>query len=140
MNFLIADTGPIVALLNQKESSHAWSVQALADFDGVLLTCEPVLTETLFLLDKTHAGTDALWDMLNRGLLVISFELNQELSAVQKLKTTYRNVPMSLADACLVRMSELYPGVNLLTLDTDFQIYRKNKNEHIPCLAPWTEA
>jgi predicted nucleic acid-binding protein len=137
VSFLIADTGPLVALLNQKESSHVWSVQALADFDGVLLTCEPVLTEALFLLDKTYAGTDALWDMLNRDLLVIAFELKQELRTVQKLKAAYRNVPMSLADACLVRMSELYPGISLFTLDTDFQIYRKNKNECIPCLAPW---
>ena len=140
MNFLIADTGPLVALLNQKESAHAWSVRALTDFDGVLLTCEPVLTEALFLLDRTHAGTDALWNMLNRGLLVISFELKQELPTVQKLRTTYRNVPMSLADACLVRMSELSPGVSLFTLDSDFQIYRKNKNEPISCLAPWSLA
>lgn len=138
MNFLIADTGPLVALLNQNESAHAWSVRALTDFDGVLLTCEPVLTEALFLLDRTQAGTDALWNMLNRGLLVISFELKQELPTVQKLRTTYRNVPMSLADACLVRMSELSPGVSLFTLDSDFQIYRKNKNEPISCLAPWS--
>lgn len=138
MNFLISDTDPLVALLNRKESSHAWSVRAIADFDGVLLTCEPVLTEALFLLDKTHAGPEALWNILNWGLLVISFELKQELPAVRTLKSKYRNVPMSLADACLVRMSELYPGVNLFTLDTDFQIYKKNKNEPIPCLAPWS--
>ena len=139
MTSLIADTGPLVALLSKKESSHVWCTQALADFDGVLLTCEPVLTEAFFLLDKTHAGTGALWDMIERGLIIPAFELKQEWLAVQTLMNVYRNVPMSLADACLVRMAELHSGTGILTLDTDFQIYRKNRTEPITCLAPWSQ-
>jgi hypothetical protein len=48
----------------------------------------------------------------------------------------YQSVPMSLADACLIRMTEIYPNSILLTLDSDFQIYRKNKNEIIPLIIP----
>lgn len=137
MTRLIVDTGPLVAMLSRTETSHEWCVQALSGFDGELLTCEAVLTEAFFLLDRTRAGTTALWNMLDRELLLIPFELKQELQSVQSLKSTYQNVPMSLADACLVRMAELFSDAKVLTLDSDFQIYRKNKNEIIPCLAPW---
>ena len=137
MTLLIVDTGPLVSLLSRTEANHEWCVKALAGYEGNLLTCEAVLTEAFFLLDRTRAGTHALWDMLRRDLLQVSFVLCQELEAVQALKTKYQDVPMSLADASLVRMAELFSGAKVMTLDTDFQVYRKNKHEPIPCIAPW---
>ncbi|MGE3724582.1 MAG: type II toxin-antitoxin system VapC family toxin [Candidatus Sericytochromatia bacterium] len=137
MTLLIADTGPLVALLNRNESDHKWCIQVLNGFDGSLQTCEAVLTEAFFLLKRTHAGEDALWDLLNRGLLKLAFDLNKEMASIQTLTKMYQNVPMSLADGCLVRMAELYPDAQIFTLDKDFQVYRKNRNEPISCLAPW---
>ena len=55
---------------------------------------------------------------------------------VHQLMQRYKSVPMSLADACLVRMAEIYPNSLVLTLDSDFRIYRKNKNEIIPLVIP----
>jgi len=48
----------------------------------------------------------------------------------------YQSVPMSFADACLVRMSELWPKTPVFTLDSDFRIYRRNKRQSIPLIAP----
>ncbi len=58
------------------------------------------------------------------------------MAEVEVLMKRYENVPMSLADACLVRMSELIPGSVILTLDSDFRIYRKNRNEAIDLIIP----
>ena len=63
--------------------------------------------------------------------LQIDFSLNEEINTIRELMKRYQNVPMSLADGCLVRMSELIPGSYILTIDSDFRIYRKNKNEMI---------
>jgi predicted nucleic acid-binding protein len=48
----------------------------------------------------------------------------------------YASVPMSLADACLVRMSEVYENSQIITLDSDFTIYRKQRNQTIPVIMP----
>lgn len=138
MRALIADTGPLVALLNRNEKEHDWCVHALNGFDGALLTCDSVLTEAFFLLKRTHAGEDALWDLLNRALLKLAFDLSKEKACVQALTKAYKNVPMSLADGCLVRMAELNSDAQIFTLDRDFQVYRKNRNMQISCLAPWS--
>ena len=50
--------------------------------------------------------------------------------------TRYSNVPMALADACLVRMAEQHANHTVLTLDSDFQIYRKHRREVISVIMP----
>lgn len=136
---LLADTGPLVALLSRQDQHHSWCVEVLKNSPAPLLTCEPVLTEALFLLSSTHSGTQALWELINRGKLQLAFSLEPESQSIQAFMTTYNNIPMSLADACLVRMSELFPQAHVMTLDSDFQVYRKHRTQIIPCLAPWTE-
>lgn len=100
------------------------------------LTCEAVITESCFLLQNLHAGQDAIFGLLRDRLLAISFNLEFETTAINELMNRYRSVPMSFADACLVRMSELYPNSLLLTLDSDFTIYRKNRNQLISLIIP----
>jgi uncharacterized protein len=57
-------------------------------------------------------------------------------AALRRLMTRYATVPMSLADSCLVRMSEIYPKSHVFTLDSDFRIYRRNGRQMIPTIAP----
>ena len=75
--------------------------------------------------------------LLHRGLVKVDFDFAEEWRAVGKLLEVYADLPMSLADACLVRMSELHPKSVVFTLDRDFQIYRKNRRLKIPLLAPF---
>lgn len=132
----IVDTGFLVALLNRSEQYHSWVTAQLNQISAPLLTCEAVITETCFLLQDIYQGEDTILKFINSQKLQIPFQLNQESPTIQALMQKYRSIPMSLADACLVRMTELYPDSTLLTLDSDFQIYRRNKNKPIAFISP----
>jgi len=77
-----------------------------------------------------------LLQLLEQQQVIVQFDLNAELPRVITLLTSYQSVPVSLADAELVRMAELYPNNLIFTLDRDFQIYRKNRNRPISLLSP----
>lgn len=133
---MLVDTGPLVALLNRRESHHDWVRQQFSLLQPPLLTCEAVLSEACFLLRDIPAGADALWQLVSRGVVVVRFDLGSEVTSVARLMKRYANVPMSLADACLVRMAELQTDSSVLTLDAHFRIYRKNGRQVIPALLP----
>jgi len=101
-----------------------------------MLTCEPVLTEAGFLLAREGRYTDVLFTLLERGTIRIAINIQEEQADVRALMHRYRNRPMSLADACMVRLSELHIHSELLTLDSDFLVYRRHGNKVIPCLMP----
>jgi hypothetical protein len=98
------------------------------------MTCDSVLSEAFYLLRPPHAG--ALDLLLRRRHLVLGLDLRDELEAVLDLKAKFASVPMSLADACLVRMSEMTPDPVVVTTDSDFRIYRRHSRQVVPCLLP----
>ena len=132
---LIVDTGPLVALLSRRDHHHPWIVQVLSEFEPPMLTCEAVISEACFLLSRHH-GADAVLELLERKVLKIDFRLETEIEAVRVLMSRFANVPMSFADACLVRMTELEPNSTVITFDSDFLIYRRNRRQVIPTLMP----
>jgi predicted nucleic acid-binding protein len=99
-------------------------------------TCESVVTEAAYLLRDFPKGIESLMQLLERGYLTIPFHLADELPAVAHLLKKYAAVPISLADACLVRMAEQHTTSSVLTLDTDFRIYRKSGRTVIPTILP----
>lgn len=133
---IIIDTGVLVAFLMSRDKFHDWAVNSLTNIEYPLLTCEAVLTEVCFLLQRVHSGRDKALELVRQGYIDISFCLDQEIEAVEMLMQRYESVPMSLADACLVRMSEIYTNSAILTLDSDFIIYRKHRNQIIPLIMP----
>lgn len=108
----------------------------MANLPSPFLTCEPVITEACFLLKNVYGGEDAVMGLVSSGNIQISFYMNEEINPIRKLMQQYQNVPMSLADGCLVRMSKLIAGSSILTLDSDFRVYRKHKNEIIDLIIP----
>jgi predicted nucleic acid-binding protein len=137
LKVVLADTGPIVAYLNGRDRHHAWAVAAFKRLRPPLLTCEAVLSEAVFLLRSASGGGDRVMDMVGRGVLRVAFDLQHELPSVSGLLGRYRSLPMDLADACLVRMSELQADCLLLTVDSEFRdIYRRNGRQVIPTLLP----
>jgi predicted nucleic acid-binding protein len=138
VNRVVIDTGPLVALLNSRDAFHDWSRDVFAEITPPLLTCESVLSETCFLLRKTNRGPDVALELLDRGVIALSFSLADETRAVRQLMRRYASVSMSLADACLVRMTELDARATLLTLDSDFATYRRNGRQRIPLIRPDT--
>ena len=134
----ILDTGPLVALLNARDRHHAWVRGQWDMIDAPLLTCEAVIGEACFLARRLgRDGQNRVLEFVRRGAVDLSFPLEDEIDAVARLAERYRDIPMSLADACLVRMSEIHREGRILTLDRDFTIYRKNRRQRIALLSPY---
>ena len=133
---VILDTGPLVALLNRADRHHQWATEQWGQITPPLLTCEAVVAEACFLVRRFPDGQAAVLELARRGILDVSFRLVEETESLVRLLKKYRDVPMSLADGCMVRMAERYPEGIVFTLDTDFSIYRKNGRQVIPTLTP----
>lgn len=130
------DTGPLVALLNRRDRYHGWTTAQWADVELPVLTCEPVLTAACFLLRKSPEGPAAVLELVGRAVVKVAYDVEMDVEALGRLMTRYADVPMSLADACLVRMIERQPDATVLTLDGDFRVYRSHGRRVIPVVMP----
>jgi len=101
-----------------------------------LLTCEPVLTEACFLIHRSGGRPADLIRKLHEGVLEIGIDLGKEAAAIEGLLKRYADTSMSLADACLVRLSERFADCRVFSLDSDFEHYRRNGRQLIPLLRP----
>jgi uncharacterized protein len=133
---VIVDTGPLVALLNRQDRAHGWVMAQLADIKPPMITCEAVLAEATYLTSPIKGAREALIEMVSENFLQIGLQVQEQHAALLGMVKRYVNVPMSLADACLVRLAELHPKSQVLTLDSDFHIYRKNSRQVIPQICP----
>jgi uncharacterized protein len=131
---VIIDSSAVAALLDRRDQYHDWARAAVANLPLPWLTCESVVVEALFLLDTPEA--DRLKRLLRDERLRVAYGLHVETKAALDLMDKYADVPMSLADACLVRMTELLPNPLIVTTDTDFKIYRRHSRQVVPCLMP----
>lgn len=134
MRAVIVDTGPLVAFLNRRDRHHAWAVEQFASFRPPLLTCEAVLSEAAYLLRTLPGGPLSLLELVARGVVAPSFRLQDEVAAV---KTVVKRYGRDLADACLVRMSEVHSDCVVLTIDSEFRdVYRRHGRKGIPTRLP----
>lgn len=133
---VLLDTGPLVTFLASGLRHHAWIIEQWKQLHPPLLTCEPVLTEAAFLLKRESQQADPIFALLERGVIRIGLSVQEEQTDLRALMRRYRNRPMSLADARLVRLSEIHATAEVFTLDSDFRIYRRHGNRTIPVLMP----
>ncbi len=134
MRAVIVDTGPLVAFLNRRDRYHLWAVELFGSLPPPLLTCEAVLSEAAYLVRDLHGGPEALLELVARGVVAPTFRLQDEISALMTFVKRYKR---DLADACLVRMSELHSDCVVLTIDTEFRnIYRRHGRKAIPTRQP----
>ncbi|MYC83757.1 MAG: PIN domain-containing protein [Acidobacteria bacterium] len=136
LKVVIVDSGPLVAFFNRTDRFHQWAKVKWEGIAPPLLTCEAVLAETCFLLRHLPGGSRAVLELVNRGVIQTPFQLEDEVQSIMSLMSRYSDVPMSLADACLVRMAEQHAQSRVLTLDGDFLIYRKSNRRVVPVLIP----
>ena len=133
---VLLDTGPLIALIDRRDQHHAWVQSQFTQIVPPLLTCEAVLTEACHLAPRTGCGPHTPLALLERGVVRLVFNLGENFAPVSSLMQRYANVPMSLADACLVRLSELVSDGVVCTLDSDFRIYRRHGRQKIPLVIP----
>jgi len=128
----IADTGLLKALLDRSDEHHAWAhsqFRANAPFH----TCECVLDELAFLAGDARLGMK----LVARGDVLLEFSLADHIEHVLELLEKYHDRRMDLADACIVRMTEITDACRVWTVDeNDFRVYRRRGRQTIPCEFP----
>jgi len=125
----IADTGVIVGLLAADDPFHNWAAGAFRR-EAPFFTCEAVLAEACSFFQAPRP----VLTLVARGDLVLDFNLAEQMSHVFALCAKYADQPMDLADACIVRMTELNVRCKVWTVDrTDFLVYRRNGRQAVPC-------
>jgi predicted nucleic acid-binding protein len=126
---VLLDTGPIVALLSKDDSAHVQAKQLFSECTAPFRCCEAVIAEACFLMKKVHVdGPAEVISLGRKGFYEVSLALTENWSSIEALLRKYRNRPISLADACLIRCAEIYREPRILTFDADFRIYRWGRN------------
>src|SRR5687767_1104894 len=133
----VLDSGPLVAFFDRKDAWHSWAHEQMGVLVPPLLTCEPVLTEACFLLQRGAGRPTVVLQALQQGILQVALEVETEAATLEILMQRYADVPMSLADACLVRLCERHQDSRVLTLDRDSRRYRRHGRQMIPLIVPW---
>ncbi len=131
---VLVDAGFLVAILSRRDFHHKWAVREASENLPPWYTCEAVLSEAYHLLGER--GVPGLSAMLSRRAVVARFNLDDNVEAVVAFLKKYAGVPMSFADACLVRMSEIMADPLILTTDSDFRTYRRHSRQVVPVLCP----
>ena len=111
---LILDTGPWVALLCRDDTHHEWAKAQFAQHPGPFLTCEAVVAETCFLLARAGFDPARALMLLERGAVQIALSLESQIAPLRKL----------------------FEPCSILTLDSDFGIYRRHGRKTIPVISP----
>jgi uncharacterized protein len=134
---VLLDSGPLVGFLSGTDQHHRWAREVWNSLYEPLWTCEAVLSEAIFLLQSVEVPVSPLLELFERGLVKIDFSVSDQRSDLWRLLRKYADRPMSLADACLVRMAELHERCRIFTTDKDFLVYRRKGRGVIPLLAPF---
>jgi len=134
---ILLDAGPLVAFFREGDANHDWALAQFAE-PGALpfLSCDAVVAEASYLLRRERPGGWGVLELAAKGALRLPFAIGEHAEEISRLMRKYADVPMSLADACLVRMAELYPDSAILTLDRDFRLYRKHGRRALPLIMP----
>ena len=135
-DLVVLDAGPLVALINRGDQFHEWAIGEMRETRAELVTCEAVISEAYFLVRHNPVGVTTLLTYLEESVIRLDFDLGRNLTVISTLMRKYHDVPMSLADACLVRMSELHDRSRVFTLDSDFRRYRRHGRQTIPLIIP----
>jgi hypothetical protein len=125
---VLVDAGPLIALIHADDRHYDRCVRTLRGLAEPLGTVWPVLTEAMYLLSFSWKAQEALWEMLERGVIVLLPLAGEELSRMRELMKKYKDLPMDLADAALVAVAEREKIRRIFTLDRrDFEMYRPAK-------------
>ena len=128
MRAVLVDAGPLVALLDRRDAAHEACVGALKTLRDPLITVWPAFTEAMYLLGRSWLGQKALWSRLETEALAMAPLDAADAARMRALMEKYRDLPMDLADAALVRVAERDALTQIFTLDrTHFSLYRPGR-------------
>src|SRR3989304_3183764 len=109
MTRIIVDTGPLVAYCSRRDRRHRWAADQMAALNPPLVTCEPVITEACFLIQRAGGRPAELIRKITQRSLEVGIDLEEDASGIESLMQRYADTPMSLAAACLARLTISFP-------------------------------
>lgn len=129
----ILDAGPLIAALNQDDGYHRWATRTIERLGAPFHSCPEAMAEAAAMTGRPAA----IAEMIQAGEIILAFDLSAQASSVLALLKKYADRDMDLADACIVRMTELNRDCAVVTVDrSDFSVYRRNGREAIPVITP----
>lgn len=128
-NSWLLDTGPLVALVNKKDSYHQQAKTIFQKISGTFITCEAVISEACFLMRDITLGPREIIILGMKGFYTIPYSFSHEFKLLFEIFNKYDDQSISLADACLIRMAEVYNQPKIITFDSDFERYRFGKRK-----------
>lgn len=131
MRNTLIDAGPLIALFDRSDRYHLKSVRFLEGYEGYLWTTWPVITEACHMLDFSTKAQVALLEWIDRGGLGIYPLEESHIFRIRQLTEKFNDVPMDLADASLIVVSELTGYREIASIDSDFYIYRDIRNQYL---------
>ena len=129
MKPVLLDTGVIVALLDRSEKFHARCAEFVRGLDAPFITCEAVIAESCYLLRGLAGASEAVIENIISGIFQIPVPLSREAAGIKQVLRKYRDRKIDLADACLIRLADIFDTADILTLDSDFAVYRWGRNK-----------
>jgi len=133
---ILVDASFLVSVYDKREPYHRQCMTALDQVNRPLVTCEPVVTEAMYLLRRLSGAPQAILASIQEGQLEIPFQLARGVDEVLAYYTKYRDTPCDFADACLIAMADQLDTGDILTLDSDFMHYRWRRNKRFRMLIP----
>lgn len=125
---MLVDAGPLVALLDRSDRHHAACNEVFAAARAPLVTVWPAFTEAMYLLAFDRRGQSALWELVESGALTFAKLEENDAPRMHELMVKYRDLPMDLADAAIVRVAEREMIRKVFTVDKrDFALYRPKR-------------
>jgi predicted nucleic acid-binding protein len=129
----ILDAGPLIAALNRQDEHHRWACEILERLGPPFYSCPEAMAEAAAMTGQPAA----IVEMIQSEEIILAFDLSEQAAGVLSLLKKYADRDMDLADACIVRMTELMRDCRVVTLDRlDFAVYRRNGRDLIPVIAP----
>jgi predicted nucleic acid-binding protein len=129
----ILDAGPLIAALNRQDEHHRWACEILERLGPPFYSCPEAMAEAAAMTGQPAA----IVEMIQSEEIILAFDLSEQAAGVLSLLKKYAGRDMDLADACIVRMTELMRDCRVVTLDRlDFAVYRRNGRDLIPVIAP----
>jgi predicted nucleic acid-binding protein len=131
---VLLDSGTIVALLDSSDSFHERCADAIAAMSAPLVTCEPVIAESCYLLRDVEGAAEAILHSVATREFLIPISLPEGALPVRRIMAKYRDRHIDLADAFLIHLANEFRTGDILTVDSDFQIYRWGRNNRFQAL------
>lgn len=131
MQKTLIDSGPLIALFDKNDNYHARVLSFLKNYKGKLITSWAVITEVSHMLDFNLQVQIDFLKWIELGGIEI-YEVSQnEIAQIRIMMEKYLDIPMDLADATLMYIANKENIKNIVSIDSDFDIYRTLKKQNL---------